>query len=85
MAVSFISIWAVSCCNFCFLSPRIISYWVYNYLLIVMQTNEANISIQVLSDSITDEDGIEDDGDEVWPFHSFVEQLILDMFDPGKL
>ena len=20
-----------------------------------------------------------------WPFHNFVEQLILDMFDPGKV
>lgn len=42
------------------------------------------LSNQVLSDAITDEEGIEDDGDEVWPFHSFVEQLILDMFDPGN-
>lgn len=42
------------------------------------------LSNQVLSDAITDEESIEDDGDEVWPFHSFVEQLILDMFDPGN-
>ncbi|XP_008219029.1 PREDICTED: TATA-binding protein-associated factor BTAF1 [Prunus mume] len=29
-----------------------------------------------------DEDNFEHDGDGRWPFHSFVEQLILDMFDP---
>ncbi|KAG4966687.1 hypothetical protein JHK87_032338 [Glycine soja] len=29
-----------------------------------------------------DEDGIEHDGDGQWPFHTFVEQLIIDMFDP---
>lgn len=43
---------------------------------------DISTSNKVLSDAITDEEGIEDDGDEVWPFHSFVEQLILDMFDP---
>lgn len=31
-----------------------------------------------------DEDGFEHDGDGRWPFRSFVEQLILDMFDPGE-
>lgn len=31
-----------------------------------------------------DEDNLEHDGDGRWPFHSFVEQLILDMFDPGR-
>jgi len=31
-----------------------------------------------------DEDGIEHDGDGQWPFHTFVEQLIIDMFDPGN-
>ncbi|KAF7836433.1 TATA-binding protein-associated factor BTAF1 [Senna tora] len=31
-----------------------------------------------------DEEGVEHDGDGRWPFHTFVEQLILDMFDPGK-
>lgn len=31
-----------------------------------------------------DEDGLEHDGDGQWPFHTFVEQLIIDMFDPGK-
>ncbi|XP_050367441.1 TATA-binding protein-associated factor BTAF1 [Argentina anserina] len=29
-----------------------------------------------------DEENLEQDGDGRWPFHSFVEQLILDMFDP---
>lgn len=33
-------------------------------------------------DSTTDEDGFEHEGDGVWPFHGFVEQLIIDMFDP---
>lgn len=32
-----------------------------------------------------DEDNLENDRDGWWPFHSFVEQLIVDMFDPGKL
>lgn len=34
---------------------------------------------------IINEEDIEPDGDGRWPFHSFVEQLILDMFDPGKV
>ncbi|XP_060973663.1 TATA-binding protein-associated factor BTAF1 isoform X1 [Cannabis sativa] len=29
-----------------------------------------------------DEDGSDHDKDGLWPFHSFVEQLLLDMFDP---
>ncbi|KAJ0079688.1 hypothetical protein Patl1_23604 [Pistacia atlantica] len=33
-------------------------------------------------DAIPEEDNLEHDGDGQWPFHSFVEQLILDMFDP---
>lgn len=33
-------------------------------------------------DSIADEDNTENDVDGQWPFRSFVEQLILDMFDP---
>lgn len=32
-----------------------------------------------------DEENFEHDGVGRWPFHSFVEQLILDMFDPGWL
>lgn len=35
-------------------------------------------------DAIADEDGLEHEGDGLWPFRSFVEQLILDMFDPGE-
>ena len=31
-----------------------------------------------------DEDSLENDGDGRWPFRSFFEQLILDIFDPGK-
>ncbi|CAK9182004.1 unnamed protein product [Ilex paraguariensis] len=38
--------------------------------------------MQLLADSSLDEDNFEHDGDGGWPFHSFVEQLILDMFDP---
>ncbi|XP_052733329.1 TATA-binding protein-associated factor BTAF1 isoform X5 [Vigna angularis] len=29
-----------------------------------------------------DDDGFEHDGEGQWPFHTFVEQLIIDMFDP---
>ena len=36
-------------------------------------------------DPIVDEDNFDHDGDGRWPFHSFVEQLLLDMFDPGKV
>ncbi|AEE79207.1 ROOT GROWTH DEFECTIVE 3 [Arabidopsis thaliana] len=50
----------------------------------------ASTSKRILSDSldsskadIGNEDDIEPDGDGKWPFHSFVEQLILDMFDPA--
>ncbi|XP_057544192.1 TATA-binding protein-associated factor BTAF1 [Amaranthus tricolor] len=35
-----------------------------------------------LVDSATDEDGVEHEGDGHWPFHGFVEQLLVDMFDP---
>ncbi|KAK3004171.1 hypothetical protein RJ639_019909 [Escallonia herrerae] len=34
------------------------------------------------TDAVSDEDSSEHDGDGAWPFQSFVEQLILDMFDP---
>ncbi|XVF56738.1 hypothetical protein PTKIN_Ptkin06aG0144500 [Pterospermum kingtungense] len=33
-------------------------------------------------DTVADEDSSDHDGDGRWPFRSFVEQLILDMFDP---
>lgn len=32
-----------------------------------------------------DEDSFENDGDGRWPFRCFVDQLMLDMFDPGEL
>jgi TATA-binding protein-associated factor len=44
----------------------------------------SNSSNKLLTDAaVIDEASFEDEGDEVWPFHSFVEQLILDMFDPA--
>ncbi|XP_059663033.1 TATA-binding protein-associated factor BTAF1 isoform X2 [Cornus florida] len=39
-------------------------------------------SNKLFTDSILDEDSSYYEGDGGWPFHSFVEQLILDMFDP---
>lgn len=33
-------------------------------------------------DSATDEDGVEHEAERHWPFQGFVEQLIIDMFDP---
>ncbi|CBI40030.3 unnamed protein product, partial [Vitis vinifera] len=39
-------------------------------------------SDKVFMDPIVDEDNFDHDGDGRWPFHSFVEQLLLDMFDP---
>ncbi|KZV19791.1 hypothetical protein F511_18790 [Dorcoceras hygrometricum] len=33
-------------------------------------------------DTISDDDNIENDGDGGWPFQSFVEQLLVDIFDP---
>ncbi|KAJ4974502.1 hypothetical protein NE237_007676 [Protea cynaroides] len=40
-------------------------------------------SSKVSMDAPLDEDGFENDGDGRWPFHNFVEQLILDVFDPS--
>lgn len=40
--------------------------------------------MQQLTDTISDEENFENDGDGSWPFQSFVEQLLVDMFDPGK-
>ncbi|XP_043695072.1 TATA-binding protein-associated factor BTAF1-like isoform X1 [Telopea speciosissima] len=40
-------------------------------------------SSKAFMDAPLDEDGFENDGDGRWPFHNFVEQLILDMFDPS--
>ncbi|PHU29017.1 TATA-binding protein-associated factor BTAF1 [Capsicum chinense] len=39
-------------------------------------------SNKLLGENISDEDVLEYDGDKTWQFQSFVEQLILDMFDP---
>ncbi|RAL50435.1 hypothetical protein DM860_016902 [Cuscuta australis] len=43
--------------------------------------SDAVVSAKML-DSVSDEEGSESDGDWCWPFQSFVEQLMLDMFDP---
>lgn len=40
--------------------------------------------MQLFSEPILDEDSFENDGEGGWPFHYFFEQLIIDMFDPGK-
>lgn len=40
--------------------------------------------MQQFTDTVSDEDTFDSDGDGVCPFQSFVEQLLLDMFDPGK-
>ncbi|KAL1362643.1 hypothetical protein HN51_010870 [Arachis hypogaea] len=37
---------------------------------------------KVFMDVNHDDDGLDHDGDGQWPFHTFVEQLIIDMFDP---
>lgn len=42
------------------------------------------ILMQQLTDVISDEESFEIDGDGGWPFQTFVEQLLVDMFDPGK-
>ncbi|OVA11083.1 SNF2-related [Macleaya cordata] len=39
-------------------------------------------SNKVFTDAVLDEDSLECDGDGRWPFQNFIEQLILDMFDP---
>ncbi|KAL0847999.1 hypothetical protein Bca101_021246 [Brassica carinata] len=55
-----------------------------------MSSSHASTSKRTLSDSVDsnkanigNEDDMEPDADGRWPFHSFVEQLILDMFDPA--
>ena len=40
--------------------------------------------MQPFLDVNNDEHSLEHDGDGQWPFHRFFEQLILDIFDPGK-
>ncbi|KAI3468468.1 hypothetical protein Pfo_025131 [Paulownia fortunei] len=39
-------------------------------------------SYKQLIDTISDDESFENDGDGGWPFQSFVEQLLIDMFDP---
>ncbi|XP_057511229.1 LOW QUALITY PROTEIN: TATA-binding protein-associated factor BTAF1 [Actinidia eriantha] len=43
---------------------------------------DSSSSNKLFSDPILDEDSFEHDGEGGWPFHNFVEQLIIDMFDP---
>lgn len=43
---------------------------------------DSSSSNKLCSDPILDEDSFEHDGEGSWPFHNFVEQLIIDMFDP---
>lgn len=42
------------------------------------------ILMQQPTDITSDEESFESDGDGGWPFQTFVEQLLVDMFDPGK-
>ncbi|CAH9101648.1 unnamed protein product [Cuscuta epithymum] len=44
--------------------------------------SDALCSNKIPLDTVSDEDRLESDGDWCWPFQSFVEQLMLDMFDP---
>ncbi|KAL9268825.1 TATA-binding protein-associated factor BTAF1-like protein, partial [Drosera capensis] len=43
-----------------------------------LNTSKVNV------DAATDDDSSEHDMDGRWPFHDFVEQLLVDMFDPGE-
>lgn len=43
---------------------------------------DASSSSKLFSDPVLDEDNFELAGDGDWPFHTFVEQLLVDMFDP---
>ncbi|XP_060182778.1 TATA-binding protein-associated factor BTAF1-like [Lycium barbarum] len=57
----------------------------YQFLSILSTSKIPSLEIyflQLLGENISDKDGLEYDGDKIWPFQSFVEQLILDMFDP---
>ncbi|KAL0312286.1 UNVERIFIED_CONTAM: TATA-binding protein-associated factor BTAF1 [Sesamum radiatum] len=38
--------------------------------------------MQQVTDPISDDESFENDGDGGWPFQSFVDQLLIDMFDP---
>ncbi|XP_042034375.1 TATA-binding protein-associated factor BTAF1-like isoform X1 [Salvia splendens] len=43
---------------------------------------DTSSSYKQLTDVISDEESFEIDGDGGWPFQTFVEQLLVDMFDP---
>lgn len=43
---------------------------------------DTSSSYKQLTDIISDEESFENDGDGGWPFQTFVEQLLVDMFDP---
>ncbi|KAK6131978.1 hypothetical protein DH2020_034285 [Rehmannia glutinosa] len=46
-----------------------------------ISVDSSNSSKQLI-DTISDDDSFENDGDGGWPFQNFVEQLLIDMFDP---
>ncbi|KAG8375288.1 hypothetical protein BUALT_Bualt10G0084800 [Buddleja alternifolia] len=43
---------------------------------------DSSSSSKQLTDAVSDDESFENDGDGGWPFQSFVEQLLIDMFDP---
>ncbi|XP_073120900.1 TATA-binding protein-associated factor BTAF1 [Henckelia pumila] len=43
---------------------------------------DSSAAQKLVTDTISDDDNIENDGDGGWPFQSFVEQLLIDIFDP---
>lgn len=43
----------------------------------------SDLVVQFHMDSDVDGDILDNDKEGGWPFQNFVEQLILDMFDPG--
>ncbi|EYU37472.1 hypothetical protein ABFS82_01G048900 [Erythranthe guttata] len=43
---------------------------------------DSSSSYKQLTDTVSDDESFENEGDGSWPFRSFVEQLLIDMFDP---
>ncbi|EPS70758.1 hypothetical protein M569_04001, partial [Genlisea aurea] len=43
---------------------------------------DSSSSNKQLPDTVSDDESFDNDGDGVWPFRTFVEQLLVDMFDP---
>ncbi|PIN15322.1 hypothetical protein CDL12_12043 [Handroanthus impetiginosus] len=43
---------------------------------------DSSSSNKQFTDTVSDDENFENDGEGVWPFQSFVEQLLIDMFDP---